>query len=219
MRSAKDGNRKSIIATVLSFAAIALIVAAATSMAPAIFNYLLQPWDAAKRWLFSTILNVFHLTFLADSVNASTSFFDKWAYLLIQIFQTFAVLVDELELELSQNNRKTLKQIRNISYLIEIPINGFYNYYHFSDGDGRISNPVIRWIAIIFFTAAFTLVFEKVIEFLFKGVKAIFGAWQDNRNHSDGSSPTVDAPARPASGASHQAPPQGGQQRPSASHF
>jgi hypothetical protein len=222
MKSSKAGRRKFFIAIALCIIALLVVIGMVGGLAPAIVNYLLQPWDWAKRALFSAILNVFHLTAFSESVDWSTRNFDKFAYFLIQTVQCFSLLVEESGLKMSQDTRKWLKHARNIAYLIEIPVNGFYNHQHFSDGDARINNPIWRWINIIGFTALFTLIFEWVIAFLFKACRGIAGVFFDNKEHEPGASDRVyDTKAEPSVDRNpHRNPHEAGfGDRRSATHF
>jgi len=184
MKSARSGSRKFWIAAGLTIAATLILVSCIGGVAPAIVNWLLQPWDWAKRQMFGAILNTFHLTPFEGVVNWSTGNVDKFFYLLINIVQTFVICIEESGLYISPENRKLLDSCRTIAYAIEIPINGLYNWNHFSDGDARENNFFIRVALVAFFTALNTLIFEWTIGFVFKAIKGVVGVFFDNKVHN-----------------------------------
>lgn len=183
MKSAKAGNRKALIAIGIIIAALIIFVGGGIGVAPAIVNWLLQPWDWAKRAMFGSILNTFHLTTFEGLVNFSTGNADKFLYFLVQIVQTFALIVEQSELAISPKNAELLKSCRNVAYMIEIPINALYNWSYYTDGNGRVNNMLQRIVMVIFFTAVNTLIFEWTITFLFKAIKGMVGVGYDNKVH------------------------------------
>ena len=200
MKSGNDGRRKSIVSKVIAFLAIAFVVAGCVSILPAVVNYFMQPWYAAKMFLFNALANVFHFTPMGDMVNMSTSNIDKWAYGIIQVFQVMSVLVDELGLTKSESTKKWLHWIRGVSYCIEIPVNGLYSYWYFSQGDGRDPNFITMWCKVIVFTGVATFIFEGLVLFFCRGIKGLYGVFKDN--HENGSKgKTVDVSS--SSGGGH----------------
>ena len=72
-----------------------------------------------------------------------------------------------------------LKKTRWLSYLIiELPINGFYNWNFI----GQTETDMV-WLVIktIFWTGVNTLVFEWAILYIFNAIKGIVGVFFDNK--------------------------------------
>ena len=177
--SMQRANRKFWIAGGITLAAVMIVIACVGGLMPAIINWLVQPWDWAKRALFGSTSNTFYKTFMEGAVNASTSSSDKWAYFLINSLQAFSLVCEKSNLTISPASREKLKKTRWLSYLIiELPINGFYNWNYI----GQTENDMV-WLVIktIFWTGVNTLVFEWSILFIFDAIKGIVGVFFDNK--------------------------------------
>lgn len=182
MKSAKAGNRKFWIAGGITIATTIIIIGCVGGLVPAIINWLVQPWDWAKREFFAKTLNTFYSTPAEWMVNASTSSSDKWFYFLINTLQSFSLICEKSNLTISPSSRGLLKNTRQLSYLfIEVPINGFYNWNFI----GKTENDMI-WLVLktIFWTGINTLVFEWSLLYIFNAIKGVVGIFFDNKVHN-----------------------------------
>jgi len=183
MKDVKEGRRKSWISKIVAGIGIAIAVCGLIMLLPAVVNYFMQPWHAAKMNIFRSLANVFGRTPVASLVDMSTSNVDKWAYAVIQAGQIASILVDELGLTKSEETKKLLHSIRVISYVIEIPINGLYSWWYFSEGAGADPNFITMICKVIVYTAAATLVFEGFIWLFCRLIKMFHGVFKDNHEH------------------------------------
>ena len=179
MRNVQAANRKFWIAGGITLAAVIIVVSCVGGLMPAIINWLVQPWDWAKRMLFGSTSNTFYKTSMEWAVNASTSTSDKWAYFLINSLQAFSLICEKSNLTISPASSEMLKKTRWLSYLIiELPINGFYNWNFI----GQTETDMV-WLVLktIFWTGVNTLVFEWAILYIFNAIKGIVGVFFDNK--------------------------------------
>lgn len=205
MRSANEGKKNSIVSMIIAILLIAAIAWAIATMSPAVFNFMLQPWNAAKRFIFGSVLNVFHMTALSSWVNDSTSLIDKAVFLVIQVAQTLGIVIKEVGLKISEENKKRLDTLMWRAYFVEAPVDFAYSWVHYSSGPDRITDPIWFSVWLIVSTGLFIFSFEVIVKFLFMLLGAILGVWRDNKQHSP-KSKTVDVPSQPASGGASPRP-------------